>query len=633
MATVTMLEGSLGTYAALSDADLVMQARAGDRNAFAVLYDRWFDALHDFLTRMTRNRDEAAELVQDSFLVAMQRLESLQQPDRFKSWLFQIAYRRALDRLEKRKRWQLTSPTPGDDGETNALLVQASADRLDDPDEAAAANEVAALVWEAAASLDERTFAVLDLHVRQGLSSAEIAEVLDVKPNHAYVLVNRMKERVGAAIGTFLLVRQGRRSCEGLRVTLADAALPPITEAIRKSVDRHVKDCDECQGRQRTLLAPIRAYGALAAVPARAGVKDEIWRQLDRAWPTGRPPSATDRWRHAAAIVGAIGLVALMPVLVVLGLAGDGSAAPVLFDNLTASPVDRTPVAAPSLGLGRGLALPPPPPYEPPPPAPTGLPTATASPSETSPPGQPPIVTIRQPTSGTRQATRQDATGPYAVVTLDGVADDFDSAPEALSYAWSSNAEGPLGSSPEVAGVKLHIFDFGSQCSGPLGLIGDASTAHRVTLRVTDDTGAIGEQTVEVTVEVPCRNELPSDEPSPSPSPEPSGSEEPTYGVSCTPGSHTVEAQVREQERRTSECTATAEEGFTGDVTWSCNVNGPPEFTCSVAPPTGNLGSGATSTTLTIAATGEQAGATATVVVSATVDGVVKTFTVSVLSE
>ena len=267
----------------------------------------------------------------------------------------------------------------------------------------------------------------------------------------------------------------------------------------------------------------------------------------------------------------------------------------------------------------------------PPPPAPTGLPTATASPTGTPVPGQPPIVTIRQPTSGTRQAVRQDATGPYAVVSLDGLADDFDSAPELLAFEWSSDTEGQLGSAPTVTGVRLHIFGFMAQCDGPLGLIGDASTTHVVTLRVTDETGAVGEQSVQVTVEASCRNELPSDEPSPTPSPQPTGTQEPTFAVSCDPASHTVAADVREQERRTSQCTATPDEGFSGDVAWSCSVNGPPEFTCSVTPPFGDLDSGAT-TTLTITATGEQAGSSATIVVSASVDGIVKTFTVSVLS-
>jgi len=585
----------LGTYATLTDADLVVQAKAGDRNAFAVLYDRWFDPLHDFLVRMTRNRDEAAELVQDTFLVAMQRLESLTQPDRFKSWLFQIAYRRTLDRLERSKRWQLTSPTPGVDGETNALLVQASANRLDDPEDAAEANEVAALVWEAARSLDDRTFAVLDLHVRQGLSSAEIAEVLDVKPNHAYVLVNRMKERVGGAIGTFLLVTKGRRDCSDLQATVAGADLPPVTEDLRKRVDRHVSDCETCQERRRRLLAPIQAYGALAAVPARAGVKDEIWRTLDRAWPTGRLPSFFDRWRHVAAILGAVGLVAVLPVLLVLALAGGGSAAPTAFDDLTASPVDLIPEAVPSFGVRDHLVLPPPPPYEPPP-EPTAEPTASASPTETPAPGQPPIVTIIQPTPGQRfEASAQDGTGPYAIVRLGGAADDVDSAPANLTFAWSSSVDGALGSTASVGGVKLHITGYTSQCN-LLNPLGSAQTTHTIDLVVTDETGAVGTQSVEVTIEVPCNKELPSEDPSPSPSPSP----QPTFTVACSEASGTGPWL--------SDCTATADEGYSGQVEWRC-ANQPAWLTCNFRPGSSTLPDGGSATTqLEMVASAPQSG-------------------------
>lgn len=623
----------MGTYAILADADLVVRAKAGDRNAFAVLYDRHFAPLHDFLTRMTRNRDEAAELVQDTFLVAMQRLESLQQPPRFKSWLFQIAYRRTLDRLEKSKRWQLTSPTPGNDGETNALLVQVATDRLNDPEDAAAANEAAALVWEAARSLDERTFAILDLHVRQGLSSAEIAEVLDVKPNHAYVLVNRMKERVEGAIGTLLLVRKGRRDCQSLQATISGLELPPVTEQVRKRVERHVKECETCQQRRRGLVAPLRAYGALAAVPARTGVKDEIWRTLDLAWPTGRSPSVLDRWRHTAAILGAVGLVAVLPFLLVLALAGDGPATGSLVTGLTASPVDRTPEAAQSLGVGNGLLLPPPPPYEPPPPPSTATPTASAVPTEAF-TGLPPIVTIQQPTSGTIVATRQDATGPYALVTLRGSADDVDSAPESLGWAWSSNAEGALAASDVVTGVKLHIFGRDSQCSGPLGLIGDASTDHRITLAVTDDTAGVGSQSVDVTVEVECNAELPSDppvDPSPSPTPSESESPEPTFTVSCTPSSHSVSPGPTAPGQNTSDCTATADAGFSGPIEWSCEVPGDPSgIDCGMAPDRGALPDGGTATSRLTIHTSSPPSGTWEVTVVAVVNGVTRLATVTI---
>ena len=84
-----------------TDAELVVQAQAGTEAAFAELYQRHFDAVYDFLARMVRNTDEAADLAQDAFLKAMKSLAGLQHPERFKSWLFSIARNTALNRLER----------------------------------------------------------------------------------------------------------------------------------------------------------------------------------------------------------------------------------------------------------------------------------------------------------------------------------------------------------------------------------------------------------------------------------------------------------------------------------------------------------------------------------------------------
>src|ERR687898_841389 len=59
---------------ARDDAELVRAATAGDRNAFAAIYDRYADRLHDFCWGLLRDRDEAADATQDAFLVAAERL-------------------------------------------------------------------------------------------------------------------------------------------------------------------------------------------------------------------------------------------------------------------------------------------------------------------------------------------------------------------------------------------------------------------------------------------------------------------------------------------------------------------------------------------------------------------------------
>src|SRR6266545_606312 len=87
-----------------SDAELVAAAMAGDRGAFAAIYDRYADRLHDFCWSLLRDRDEAADATQDAFLVAAERLGQLRDPERLRPWLYAVARSQALRRARARQR-------------------------------------------------------------------------------------------------------------------------------------------------------------------------------------------------------------------------------------------------------------------------------------------------------------------------------------------------------------------------------------------------------------------------------------------------------------------------------------------------------------------------------------------------
>ncbi len=80
-----------------SDGDLVQAHLAGDPDAYSVLYERYFPGVHDFLSRLLRDRNDGADVTQDTFVKAIEQLPTLEDPDKFKSWLFAIAHRTALE--------------------------------------------------------------------------------------------------------------------------------------------------------------------------------------------------------------------------------------------------------------------------------------------------------------------------------------------------------------------------------------------------------------------------------------------------------------------------------------------------------------------------------------------------------
>lgn len=267
----------------LAEAELVALAREGEGRAFAELYRRNFDPVYDFVARMTRDRDEAADLAQETFFRAMGALGGLRQGARFKSWIFAIARNATLSRLERSSRIRPLS-FEGEDGEP-VDLAAVDLDRFADPAEAAAAAAMASLAWEAAAGLDPKQLTLLDLHLRQGLDSAEIAGVLGVTKKNGDVMVNRLKQAVEAAIEAFIMWKDGRRYCDALASELAEARTDAMTPVARRLVERHVAHCEDCGERRRRLFSPLAAFGAFAAVGPPADLKAHILEGLMREWP------------------------------------------------------------------------------------------------------------------------------------------------------------------------------------------------------------------------------------------------------------------------------------------------------------------------------------------------------------
>src|SRR5215470_11794546 len=137
-----------------SDAELVRAAASGDRQAFGGIYDRYADKLHDFCCGMLRDRDAAADCVQDAFCIVATSLGGLREPDKLRPWLYSVCRNEALKRLRELKRERPSDEVP------DIASHDAS------PDTMAHRLELANLISEAAGGLSDRDQAVLELAYR-----------------------------------------------------------------------------------------------------------------------------------------------------------------------------------------------------------------------------------------------------------------------------------------------------------------------------------------------------------------------------------------------------------------------------------------------------------------------------------
>jgi RNA polymerase sigma factor (sigma-70 family) len=268
--------------AAGTDAELERLAAQGDREAFAELYGRHSGRVYDFLLRMVGDPDEASDLMQETFLRAMRALSPEEKGAAFSTWVLTIARNLALKRLERRKRTVTLAPREGD--EEAPIFDQVDPDRLTDPQAAAEAQELAGLVWEAASGLDAKQYSLLDLHVRQGLESAEIAEVLGVSKGNAYTMVSRLRDTFESAVGSLFMLRVGRRDCPELNRLLQEQSVTALSPAVRRLIEGHVAECEACQERRRKLVSPANILGSFAAVPLPLLLKQRVAEALVASW-------------------------------------------------------------------------------------------------------------------------------------------------------------------------------------------------------------------------------------------------------------------------------------------------------------------------------------------------------------
>jgi RNA polymerase sigma-70 factor (ECF subfamily) len=93
----------------IDSARLVAAAQAGDREAFGMLYARYFDRVYGVLRLLLRNRHDAEEVAQHVFMKAMEDIGGYRpMPGKpFRSWLFTVAYHAGVSRLRERDRYEL----------------------------------------------------------------------------------------------------------------------------------------------------------------------------------------------------------------------------------------------------------------------------------------------------------------------------------------------------------------------------------------------------------------------------------------------------------------------------------------------------------------------------------------------
>src|SRR2546427_8750380 len=100
-----------------SDARAVECTLAGDRDAFRALVERHSQNVFRLAYRMTGNRHDAEEVVQEAFLRAYQKLGQFASRANFGTWVYRIAANYAIDRMRQRRKEEARREAPRAEGQ------------------------------------------------------------------------------------------------------------------------------------------------------------------------------------------------------------------------------------------------------------------------------------------------------------------------------------------------------------------------------------------------------------------------------------------------------------------------------------------------------------------------------------
>jgi RNA polymerase sigma-70 factor, ECF subfamily len=168
-----------GNLEVWSEESLVAAARSGQRAAFGELCERNAKKIFRVARRITRNREDAEDAVQDSFLNAFVHLTDFDGRSRFSTWLTRIAINSALAKLRKNRR---VREVPMEEPNATAEFEPhyETRDTAPNPEESYSQLERKEVVSAAIDGLQPGARRVVEFHKLQELSASETAQILGV---------------------------------------------------------------------------------------------------------------------------------------------------------------------------------------------------------------------------------------------------------------------------------------------------------------------------------------------------------------------------------------------------------------------------------------------------------------------
>lgn len=181
---------------AADDQHYINLVLGGDTGAFAVLADRYRNMVYSLVLKMIRNREEAEEVAQDSFLKVYRSLAKFKNESKFSTWLYTITYNTCLDRIRKNKREQ---PVVAIDEFTEREITS-----FDNTLTGMETKERKQMIQDCLNLLPGEDSFLLTLFYFEEQSVKEIAKIMGINSNHVKIKLHRSRKKLATILKAHL---------------------------------------------------------------------------------------------------------------------------------------------------------------------------------------------------------------------------------------------------------------------------------------------------------------------------------------------------------------------------------------------------------------------------------------------
>ena len=181
----------------LEETDLIKSCSAGERAAQEELYTRYATKVFTCCRRYCDNDADAEDILQDTFLVAFDRISSFNYrgSTSLQAWLCRIAINQAIDRIRKRRRWPV-------------LIRDSEKDDVAAPQEEELEGVPPEKLLEMIAALPEMRRAVFNLYCLDCYTHREIGEMLGISEKGSASILAKARNQWKREINKYLKVKR-----------------------------------------------------------------------------------------------------------------------------------------------------------------------------------------------------------------------------------------------------------------------------------------------------------------------------------------------------------------------------------------------------------------------------------------